>query len=639
MSIILSISRGHNASTTLMVDDEVIFYVEEERLTRFKHDGAPLAGMIKAFDYVDHIDHLVICHTHRHVSKLDWTGENVYHGLIRKLAKKRFEFNTHFFDLTHHKVHAACGFFNSGFETAACVVADGAGSFLQVADLDEPCYEFESIFKATYPLKFETVYKHVGTSLPVGIERMLDARGNSNMDELEYVIPYTDNKGVDISEQYLTEHPGLTKVYEAVTQYCGFDTIDAGKTMGLSPYGKDNPEIPDLFNGKWSNREAVLPNYPSGASINSGRYEMLKKDRCTHKPNVWSQVQKDIAWKCQKQTEDRMIELIQKAHEDTGETNIIVSGGYGLNCVANYKYWKAFPNLKFHCEPISHDGGTSLGGAKYLYQKLNNKQVTSRDWTSNVVNKDVDIKIMPVQTSIYYGPKYDPNSYMKELGGYDVTNTSYNDVAKLIREGNIVTIFQGRSEGGPRALGNRSILFDPTIKDGKDIVNGVKKREFFRPFACSVLKEKVHDWFDLQGRDESPHMMYAVDALPGIAEKIPSVIHVDNTCRIQTVTQEQNKHYYNLISAFEKLSDTPILFNTSFNLGGDPLVENIEDAIETLEKSKIDWMYLPEIQKLVYVPQKKLYNNYNWFHMEDTNTNYPAGFASSELELSGDVKW
>ena len=202
---------------------------------------------------------------------------------------------------------------------------------------------------------------------------------------------------------------------------------------------------------------------------------------------------------------------------------------------------------------------------------------------------------------------------MDELDGHKVTDTSYDDVAKLIREGNIVTIFQGKSEGGPRALGNRSILFDPTIKDGKDIVNGVKKREFFRPFACSVLKEKAHDWFDLQGRDESPHMMYAVDALPGVAEKIPSVIHVDNTCRIQTVTQEQNEHYYNLISAFEKLSDTPILFNTSFNLGGDPLVERIEDAIDTLEKSDIDWMYLPEIQKLVYIQKTKSYTNYNWF--------------------------
>ena len=108
MSIILSISRGHNASTTLLVDDEVIFYVEEDRLSRHKHDGAPLLGLIKAFDYVDHIDHLVICHTHEHGPTLDWTGEDCYHGLIRKLCRKKFEFETHFINLVHHKIHAAC---------------------------------------------------------------------------------------------------------------------------------------------------------------------------------------------------------------------------------------------------------------------------------------------------------------------------------------------------------------------------------------------------------------------------------------------------------------------------------------------------------------------------------------------------
>ena len=171
----------------------------------------------------------------------------------------------------------------------------------------------------------------------------------------------------------------------------------------------------------------------------------------------------------------------------------------------------------------------------------------------------------------------------------------------MIREKNIVTLYQGRSEGGPRALGNRSILFDPTITDGKEIVNAVKHREWFRPFACSIKNESVHDWFDLAGREESPHMMYAVQCHEGVEEKIPSVIHVDGTCRIQTVTKDQNEHYYNLIDSFEKISGVPILFNTSFNLGGNPLVETIEDAINTLKNSDIEYMYLPEIQKLVTI--------------------------------------
>ena len=224
----------------------------------------------------------------------------------------------------------------------------------------------------------------------------------------------------------------------------------------------------------------------------------------------------------------------------------------------------------------------------------------------HVLNKIKELKSDKVteRKSIYYGPQYDPQTYTQyfEEDFLEVTDTSYDDIAKLIRSGEIVTIFQGRSEGGPRALGNRSILFDPTIKDGKDIVNGVKRREFFRPFACSMKKEKVHEWFDLKGREGSPHMMYAVECLPGVEEKIPSVIHVDGTCRIQTLTKEDNVHYYNLIDAFEKLSGVPILFNTSFNLGGDPLVETIEDAINTLLNSEIEYMYLPELQKLVKVP-------------------------------------
>ena len=347
------------------------------------------------------------------------------------------------------------------------------------------------------------------------------------------------------------------------------------------------------------NRELILPTYPHAAVINFQRYDIFVDDinswhekktkqstfELEHNPeDTYTNIQKDLAYAIQEESSDAVGDLIEKAAELTGEKNIVICGGYGLNCVANYKYAKRFPDLNIYCEPISHDGGTSIGGAKKVYYEL-----TEGKWPSR-------------QSTIYYGPKYDPKSYEKSIKDLDVSDTSYEDVAELIRDGNIVTIFQGRSEAGPRALGNRSILFDPTIKDGKDIVNKVKNREFFRPFACSILKEKVHDWFDLAGMDESPSMMYAVDCLPGVEEKIPSVIHVDGTCRIQTVTKEQNEHYYNLISAFEKLSDTPILFNTSFNLGGDPLVETIDDALDTLHNSQIEYLYLPELNKIVKIP-------------------------------------
>jgi len=561
MTIIAAVARGHNGSTTLLKDGEVIFYLEEERLSRSKYDGSPLLGLQKVFEYVDYIDHLVICHTHRNGPTLDWSGEDLYQGYVRKLSKGKFEFETHFIDTVHHQLHASCGFYNSGFESAACVIADGAGSFLKVDEVEDVCYEFETIFKTSYPSNFETIYKHIGTKQSIGLNEP-----EENM--------------------YLTEYPGLTKMYEAVTQYCGFPAIEAGKLMGLAPYGNYNKDIPKFFRDGWGNRDLIIPTYPNASQLNVSRYKILLDDVKTHdpeNPGQYTDIQKDLAYAVQEETSNRMVELIRKAYELTGEKNIVVCGGYGLNCVANYKYWKEFPDLNIYCEPISHDGGTSIGAAKMIYYTLN------KNCTANK------------QESIYYGPQYDPDTYEDYLEGLEVSDTSYEEVAKLIREGTIVTIFQGRSEGGPRALGNRSILFDPTIKDGKDIVNAVKHREFFRPFACSILKEKVNDWFDLAGREESPHMMYAVNCLPGVAEKIPSVIHVDETCRIQSVTKEQNEHYYNLISEFEKLSEVPILFNTSFNLGGDPLVETIEDAIDTLKKSDIEYMYLPEIQKLVKI--------------------------------------
>jgi carbamoyltransferase len=173
------------------------------------------------------------------------------------------------------------------------------------------------------------------------------------------------------------------------------------------------------------------------------------------------------------------------------------------------------------------------------------------------------------------------------------------EIAELISNKNIVSIFQGRSEAGPRALGNRSILYDPRDPDGKSYVNTVKGREWFRPFAGSVLAEDANDWFDMAGLEESPYMMYAVNIAADKLDQIPSVSHVDDTCRVQTVTQDQNKHFYNLIKDFKQITGVPVLFNTSFNLAGEPLVETIDDAIKTLFNSKLKYLYVPELGILV----------------------------------------
>lgn len=559
---ILAINPGHNGSVAFVSDGEVIFYLEEERLSRSKYDGNPFRTMLVIIQSYS-IDEFVIGGTTDQLHQLPWTGEDSYSALVRK-----FHPNVKITKIgqLHHLGHAANAFYGSGFETAAAIVVDGAGSLHaeQIGQTNQYVqgYETESIYSCRYPHEFNAVYK-----------RYSNGDGNSG---------YYDN-GIQEFDGSVT----ITKSYEAVSFYLGFGFIEAGKTMGLAPYGCEDPRIPDFFvNGK-GNKNLLMPRYPAGAFIDEERYPYLKRylDPAEwHRDfNLVRDVDKNLAWHVQRDTEQQMFNLIQKAVDTTGETNIVISGGYGLNCVANYKYLKKFPDFKFYIDPISHDGGTALGLARYAW---------------HLYNQSIESKKL---TSVYLGTIPDYSSIESIVGDNSLSMESadYNDVAKLLEQGNIVALFQGRSEGGPRALGNRSILFDPRNPDGKEIVNRVKMREWFRPFAGSVLKEDVNDWFDMAGLIESPFMMYAVDVKKDKIDQIPAVTHVDGTCRVQTVSAEDNPHFYELISAFKNITQVPVLFNTSFNLAGQPLVETVYDALATLFNSDINYLYLPDIGKII----------------------------------------
>ena len=172
-------------------------------------------------------------------------------------------------------------------------------------------------------------------------------------------------------------------------------------------------------------------------------------------------------------------------------------------------------------------------------------------------------------------------------------NIQIKYISELLSKNNIVAIYQGRSEAGPRALGNRSLLMSPINKENKDIMNKFKGREMFRPLAASVWQQEASKWFDMLGMKESPYMTFSFKCI-GDKNKIPAVIHEDGSCRIQTVTKKQNNNYYNIINEFYKLTKVPMLLNTSFNLAGDSLVETPEDALETFNKSKLKYLYFPE---------------------------------------------
>ena len=298
-----------------------------------------------------------------------------------------------------------------------------------------------------------------------------------------------------------------------------------------------------------------------------------------------------MAYAIQTESEQMVLDLIRKAVKMSGEKNVVLSGGYGLNCVANYWYLEQLKDegINLFVEPVSNDAGTAIGAAYWHYQKVSK-----------------NTKVHPPIKDLYYGPKYEyDKEYITDLANYyDATRifeATHEDAVDLISKKNIVAMFQGKSEAGPRALGNRSIMYDPRDPDGKDHVNTIKRREYFRPFAGSILKEHVHEWFDLRGMDDTPFMMYAVRCQEGIEEKIPAIIHVDDTCRIQTVTEEDNPNYYNIIKTFYDKTGCPIIFNTSFNLGGEPLVETLDDALRTLANSLIEYLYLPEYGLMIEI--------------------------------------
>jgi carbamoyltransferase len=251
-------------------------------------------------------------------------------------------------------------------------------------------------------------------------------------------------------------------------------------------------------------------------------------------------------------------------------SDLCVSGGYGMNIVANHYYLQRFPDVEFYFEPIADDTGGAIGSAKMF-------------WYFETKDKT----IRPLKTTSFHGVHYDISSYKGKT-------TSIKDIAKLLYQDKSVAVYTGLAEAGQRALGNRSILFNALNPDAKDLVNKIKKREWYRPFACMVLEEDANIYFDMEKIKSSPFMTIC---FPVNVKIIPGVTHIDNTCRIQTVSKE-DKYLYELLNEFKKLSGHGIVLNTSFNLAGEPLVETPEDAFNTLNNSCLDYLWFEETQQL-----------------------------------------
>jgi carbamoyltransferase len=382
---------------------------------------------------------------------------------------------------------------------------------------------------------------------------VVDGAGSTitnNLVEVESVFLFNKNQNTLIHKNVIEESSfGVGGLYDIASILIGNTPDDCGKAMGLSSYGSSNKLFENLFTQQ-------NPDITPIKKVESTDYQLYA----------------DFCYEVQQQTQKVVGDLIENSIQKTGIQKVCISGGYGMNIVANYYYLQRFPNVEFYFEPICNDNGVSIGAAMNSYVEL----------TGNTPN--------PIETTFFHGLRYDVSSYKG-------VNSSIRDISKILYQNKSVAVYSGLAEAGQRSLGNRSILFNALNIDAKDIVNQIKKREWYRPFACVVLEEDANIYFDMGRIKSSPFMTICFPVREEYVKIIPGVTHVDNTCRIQTIS-EGDGYLYQLLQEFKKLSGHGIFLNTSFNLAGQPLVETPKDAFDTLNNSSLAYLWFEETQQL-----------------------------------------
>ena len=451
----------------------------------------------------------------------------------------------------HHLSHAASAFFPSPYEEAAVLTMDGVGEWTT-------------------------------TSLAIG-------RNNSLEVHKEIHFPHS-----------------LGLLYSAFTYYTGFK-VNSGeyKVMGLAPYGEPKyvnqikDHLIDIKDDGSFRLDMQYFNYCTGLTMTNRRFDELFGAPPRSAESMLSQREMDLAASIQAVTEEVIIKLAKGIAKSTGQRNLCLAGGVALNCVANGKLYREGLFESIWIQPASGDAGGAIGAALGAYHIMLGQQ-------RKVVKPD------GMQGS-YLGPSYEQASIEKRLTATGANFTKLNDedlidaCANALKGGKALGWHQGRMEFGPRALGSRSILADPRLPSIQKALNvKVKFRESFRPFAPSVLREDVSDWFDID--TDSPYMMLVADVenskriqmtaaqkeLFGIEKlnvprsNIPAVTHVDYSARLQTVGADTNPRYHALISRFKELTGCPVLVNTSFNVRGEPIVSTPEDAFRCFMGTDID---------------------------------------------------
>jgi carbamoyltransferase len=558
---------GHDSAATLLVDDKIVFAMEEERLNRKKHyGGIPLesikASLASAKMKMSDIDHVAffwkpsisyskvpifllkywyhvpsLLREQRNFSVEENLGMLNYLKDMKKLPQtlqqlfpgEKMKFRFHL--LEHHLCHAASAFYPTPYDDAAILTIDGAGEWT--------------------------------TSL------LAHGKGNKIQKLGSVDTPYS-----------------LGAFYQAVSRHLGFKLIEGpGKLMGLASYGNAESEeykkMRKLFtlteNGGFRFDMSYFSyHYTRKTGVSKKFTDLFGPSKTQGKD--WTQKELDVAAAAQHIVEDVILHMTRHLKKVTRSENLCIAGGVGLNSVTNGLIAKEGLFKNIFIQPAAGDSGTSMGAALYLNHAV------------------LDRKRNFVMDTAFLGPGYDEHEYEKAIKQFNLpyvkTQKRYAGfAAKKLAEGKILGWFQGRLEFGPRALGNRSIIASPLVAEMKNVLNArVKFREGFRPFAAIVLEEDCGKYFD--SSFPNPYMLVVYNVREEYLGKIPAITHVDNSVRIQTVNRTENPQMRELLEAFKKETGYSVLINTSFNIKGEPIVCTPYDAVHSFDRADMDYLII-----------------------------------------------
>lgn len=553
----------HDSSAALLKEGKIVAAAQEERFTRKKHDTS---FPVNAVEYclksqnltIDDVDYIAFYEKpllkferllYQHLQYFpksykiflsnmpSWFNEKLR---VLKTIRKKLKYKKNVLFVEHHMAHAAGSFFPSPFKESAIITIDGVGEWTTTS---------------------------YGT-------------GNGNKINLLKHINFPHSLGL---------------LYSTITAYLGFSVNNSEyKVMGLSPYGNTNRKT----NVYYDKLKKVIEIKEDGSyKLNMDYFTYFYKNRMPSKRLCYildgpvrnpdeeiTQRHKDIAAALQLVYEDALFKIANHVYKKTKSENLILAGGCALNSVANGKILKNSPFKKIWCQPDPGDGGTSIGAAIFVWNALLNKK---REY---------------ILENPYLGPKYSDIEIKKFLNENSIKFSEFKSekeltkfVSKLIYEDNVIGWFQGGMEWGPRALGSRSILSNPTNPKMQEILNlKVKHREKFRPFAPVVCEDDALKYFDCDSPIPRPtdFMLMVYPIKKEWHKKIPAVTHVDGSGRLQTIRRNDNSLYYDLIKEFGKLSKIPILINTSFNIRGEPIVCSPKDAYRCMMGTGIDYLVM-----------------------------------------------